>query len=367
MQRRNIELGNLFLAAPFTPQGWETALRELARQTRSAHGELIAVGDRNLVTLNLATDLGEDFNRGFVEIDGGSAETNWRVANVDAPLTIKHESHYVASRRRMDCGIYDDFVNQYDLWNGCQTVLSLAPDHFVGMAMLRTTADGVTTESDRACFAVAARAAHDALQLQRSVDDQCSVLAAGALEAANVRALLFDGFGRLRAVTAVAEELIARCEHVRIINGRLSARDEYLNNKLQRILWKALNAPAGCTTHERLWVGDRDVGHEGVHLEIMTLPHVEWNLGFAPRVLMVLHHSESIDESCIDLIADALHLTKSEAAVALMTANGVPRERIAQLRNTSSQTVNSQLKCIFRKTEINREAELVVLIRGLIQ
>ena len=60
----------------------------------------------------------------------------------------------------------------------------------------------------------------------------------------------------------------------------------------------------------------------------------------------------------MSLLQSAYDLTPAEAQVAIMFANGDTRELIAQERNSSLQTVRTQLKRIFDKLDIHREAEL---------
>ena len=80
-------------------------------------------------------------------------------------------------------------------------------------------------------------------------------------------------------------------------------------------------------------------------LDLFALPPRDWALAFVPRVLVS---------------------TPAEAQVTLHLCEGHPRERIAQARGVSQETLKVQLKRIYHKTGCAREAELVVLINSLL-
>jgi hypothetical protein len=62
------EIENGFLSAPFAGDGWDQALRLFARRTGSSHGQLIGL-DRGATLFNMLTDVDEDYQREFVEIE----------------------------------------------------------------------------------------------------------------------------------------------------------------------------------------------------------------------------------------------------------------------------------------------------------
>ncbi len=355
------------LAASFEANGWETALSALAKATHSSHGELIAVGDESLITLNLTTDMDPRFEQDFVAINGGSAALNWRIACLAPPLEIRHETHYAAARKRMQSDVYDDFARQYDAFHGCQAVLSLKDDHFVGMAVLRSEADGVTTEADRQVFAQGARTALSALRIQRAIANQGAALVLGALESLNTRTILLDSHGFVAGLTDSAERWFSRGTALRLRNGHLSAKLPAENDMLQRVLRQALLAPADAPVSARLWIRNGIQPHEGVAVDVFTLPSLQWNLGFGPRVMVAVHAGDALDDERTPILEAALRLSPAEAAVAMLLAQGKSREVIAGERHASTQTVNAQIKSIFRKADVNREAELVSLIHDLLR
>jgi DNA-binding NarL/FixJ family response regulator len=86
-----------------------------------------------------------------------------------------------------------------------------------------------------------------------------------------------------------------------------------------------------------------------------------WSLGFAPAAIVTLRSPVRADQIDGSVLADALGLTQAEGDVAAMVALGQNRQMIAAARNTSVQTVTTQLRSIFQKCGVRREAELVSL------
>lgn len=60
-------------------------------------------------------------------------------------------------------------------------------------------------------------------------------------------------------------------------------------------------------------------------------------------------------------------LTRAEAEIAILAAEGYSRDEIANVRGATLNTIGSQLKSIFTKADVSREAELVALVNRLLR
>ncbi|WP_265570335.1 helix-turn-helix transcriptional regulator [Sphingomicrobium nitratireducens] len=88
--------------------------------------------------------------------------------------------------------------------------------------------------------------------------------------------------------------------------------------------------------------------------------------GFGRRAVLIVNFPQTLGEAHESAIAQAFHLTSSEAAVVRHLANGKTAEAIAKLRGTSLQTVRVQLRNAMMKTHCTRQAELVDLVRQFV-
>ncbi|HEY4545755.1 MAG TPA: helix-turn-helix transcriptional regulator [Pedomonas sp.] len=356
-----------FAAAPFEPAGWDIALKELARQTRSSRMQLLGIGGPHAIPFNWTSDVIDGFIEGFVRIGGGDPAINWRVAATRAPLEISSEVDYARARQGMKrSNIYDDFAARYEAVYGCQTVLLQNQGMFIGLAALRSEADGPTNEDERAVFSAAAPHVLSAIQMQRALDNQGAQLVSGSLEAVGTAAFVCDGTGRVAALTAMAEGWLRDHGSLRLIAGRLSASRPQEDRVFQNALATVLSSERPALP-QRFWLGE-DYTQESFHLcEIFALPRRDWSFGFEPRALVTIRMPQDLAPDHSALLSDALGLTNAEADVAIRAARGQSRDEIAQQRGASAETVNSQFKTIFRKTGVRREGELIALVNKLLR
>jgi DNA-binding CsgD family transcriptional regulator len=358
-------VGQAFVSAPFQPDGWDAALKALASHTGSARGQLIAIGGPRTVPLNWITDVASNLTDEFVAIDGGDPRRNWRVACTRGPFEIVGEDDYAEARAGdpRAFAAYDALMDRNGMMHGCQTVLSHDGGALLGLAVLRTEQDGVTTADERARFAEAAPFALAAVQMQRALEHEGAQLIAGALEAMKAAAFVCDGRGRVRALTATAEERLRRTRCVQlsgdVLSGRIPAEDRLLQQALKQAVEGG--APAA------FWLRAEDGPIGSQRCEVYALPKQEWNLGFQPRALVVLCEPGSIGAAGRETVRTILELTSAEADVAVMVAEGVSRDQIAERRGTSADTVHAQMKSLYRKAEVKREAELVALLNRLMR
>jgi DNA-binding CsgD family transcriptional regulator len=97
------------------------------------------------------------------------------------------------------------------------------------------------------------------------------------------------------------------------------------------------------------------------------LPRKDWALGFEPRAIVTLHAPGGIGAVRREQLRNLFGFTQAEAEIAIMTAEGTSREEIASARGAAVNTVSSQLKSIFAKADVTREAQLVALLNRLLR
>ncbi|KQS02002.1 hypothetical protein ASG11_14430 [Sphingomonas sp. Leaf357] len=356
-QLDSIDWDARFQQAALDPSGWLPVLRDMASATGSARGQLIGVGGPNAVPFNWVTDFPDEALSDFVRMDGGSPRINFRIA-ADLefqPGTVVHEADYRRARGRLASDTYVDFCHDREIPLGCHTALIAEDQVMIGLALLRTTRDGVTTEDQRTEFARAARAARSAVRLQRAIEHQGADLVTGTLEAMAADCLLIDGFGRVGSMTPGAERAIAEAQAIRIVDGMLGGATPPTSRRIAQALRAVLagNDPA------RVALGG------GRRLELFALARREWALSFSPQVIAILRDPQAELGREVAAVARDFGLSPAEAAVTRLLVGGLDRDAVAALRGVSAGTLKSQIKAIYQKTGCAREAELVALVAGL--
>jgi DNA-binding CsgD family transcriptional regulator len=367
------EVENAFLAAPFEADGWNAALRLLARRTRSTRAQLLGIGDEATL-FNFLPDIDPAYQREFLEIEGWRPEVNWRVAVSARPLEILSEAHYDIARQHSGTDDYEEHIRRWDGVHGCQTALVEGEGFLVGLAALRSEDDGRTEARDRKLFAAGATYALAAVRMQQAIAQRGAAMTVGAFDAIGVAAFLVDRHGAVAALSAAAETIVgeraggALC----LRRGRLGAARRDADALLQAGLARALHdaSTEGASAEgamQQYWIGSPEEAEGGLLCELFRLPRREWDFGFEPRVLVVARPAADIPAMRMAPLRAALGLTAAEAEIALRLANGEARETIANARGTSAQTLGTQIKSILRKSDVGREAELAALVNRLLR
>ncbi|MYL97555.1 helix-turn-helix transcriptional regulator [Novosphingobium sp. FGD1] len=354
------DLGAMFARAPFQEAGWDKALKALAGSTGSSRAQLIAIGERHAL-FNWVTDIEEGYVEDFAAIDGHRPDVNYRVGASRGPYELVWEHHYDAVRAAAPNDAYMQHVRRWDAEHGAQLVLADQPGAFFGLAALHSASDGRTTEAQRQALLDAAPHVMAAIRLQRAVEHRGAALLRGSLDALRAAAILLDATGRVCAVTDRARALLGPGT-LQVRGGRLQAARPERDGALQLRLAAALASPSAMP--DEIWLQ----GPAGPLLvEICALPRQDWNFGFAPGVIVTLKAPTPPPEDQGARLSMALGLTPAEGEIVSLLAQGRSRRDVAAIRGVSVQTVATQLRTIFHKAGVNREAELVAVARAVVE
>lgn len=348
------QISDVFSRAPFSKGGWNHALNTMAGLTRSMRGQLIFMGQKHL-QFNTCTQVDEAYHADFLSIQGYRRDVNWRIGAEGAVGEIIHEDHYDAVRATHTDEAYLDHARRFDAEFGIQTVLGRGASGTFGLACLRTNADGRSDEEDRAVFAIAMQQARLAIRAQIAVEEQGAELLAGSLDSLRVAALLIDGQGRVCGSTPAATAILASGAFriaQRTLTGSHPRDDALLQARLAMVVQEGWHSEAD------LWIRIAD---KPCLVEVNALPRQDWAFGFAPHAIITFRFPIPLGREDAVRLAAALPLTMAEAEVVALLTAGLPRSGVAAARGTSMATVTSQLRTIFSKCAVQREAELVAL------
>ena len=348
------QIAGAFSQAPFSAGGWNRALNTMASLTRSMRGQLIFMGQKHL-QLNICTEVDETYHADFLSVQGYRRDVNWRIGAEGAVGEIIHEGHYDAVRAIHTDEAYLGHARRFDAEFGIQTVLARGASGTFDLACLRTGAVGRSEEADRAVFTIAMQQARLAIRTQIAMEEQGAELLAGSLESLRVAALLIDGQGRVCGSTPTVTAILASGAF-RIKRRMLAASHPRDDALLQARL--AMVVREGSHSEPDLWVR---ISGKPCLVEVNALPRQDWAFGFAPRAIITFRFPVPLGREDAVRLAAALPLTMAEAEVVALLTAGLPRSGVAAARGTSVATVNSQLRTIFSKCAVQREAELVAL------
>ena len=192
--------------------------------------------------------------------------------------------------------------------------------------------------------------------------------ALSALDRLRVGVILLDGGGKPVHLNRAAERLATGHSGFTAGRGGLSVSSATETARLRGLIDDAAgsatgqsSAPGGC-----LRVRAAGSGEATLRFQVIPLPRGlserTWEQ-FLPGSCVAVFISASGGPRLSWTRVAAMHgITRAEARLASMLADGISLEEAAEALLVSIQTVRSQLKSVFAKTGVTRQAELVALL-----
>ena len=190
-----------------------------------------------------------------------------------------------------------------------------------------------------------------------------------ALDRLVIGLVLLDDAARVVYANPMAERVLERHPAIQRLGKSTRAMDHEQAVKLQQLIQQAANYTGDISEPSGGAIGLRHPDSPWPLPVLVTpvrrtgIPGVGAIAG--AHVALLMTDTEQSHPIAPDSLGEAYGLTPSEALVAIGIANGMSVEEISKAHGTSSHTVRSQLKTIFSKLNVSRQAELVkVLLTG---
>ena len=107
----------------------------------------------------------------------------------------------------------------------------------------------------------------------------------------------------------------------------------------------------------------RPAGRSDLGLVIRPVPTSQWSEGQSSPCAAVFISDPDLQESASrQILGELFDLTPAEANLATLLARGLSLAEVSTAQNISQHTARAQLKSIFAKTGVSRQAELVRLV-----
>ena len=196
-------------------------------------------------------------------------------------------------------------------------------------------------------------------------------LYADAVDHLAVATLVLDERGRVLNTNTVAAALLESEDGLSLAEQRLHVQDRSTDAQLQSMIETAVTAQrAGTTGMVRALRVPRPSGLQDYGLVLRPVPLAEWAEGqSSPSVAVFISDPAQADgseakpsEVSRQLLQELFQLTPAEAFLALRLAQGLSLAEVSEQQNISQHTARAQLKSIFAKTGVARQAELVRLV-----
>ena len=189
---------------------------------------------------------------------------------------------------------------------------------------------------------------------------------AALLETTGPGVIQLDWQGRIVAASDGARRLLRTGDGLRDTGGFLCARSPADDGGLQRLLSRAL-PPFGRQAAGGSMVLRCPAGRDPVELHVTPVGRQETSLCAWPVAALVLVADTGGRQTVIepDLVTARLGLSRAEARVAVMLAEGKSVRDIAESTERGISTVRTHVQRIFRKLGIARQTDLVRLVLAI--
>ena len=242
-----------------------------------------------------------------------------------------------------------------------------APGDLEGRLRLsRSAGEPPFEESDRAVLERLVEHLRRALHLHQrlSLAESERDVFAQAVDRLSVGALLLDGEGAVLQHNAAALALIERKAGLGIRNGRLvgttSTETRQLTTAIERSLETRLATQPNRVEALRLPTGH---GTATLGILIRPIPRNEESAGRASPALAVFVSDPDAETNVpLDLVRQLFDLTPAEASLATRLASGLTLDEACDELGIARNTARAQLRAVFGKTGVSRQADLVRLV-----
>lgn len=189
-------------------------------------------------------------------------------------------------------------------------------------------------------------------------------LYASAVDRLAVGTIILDELGHILKTNELASQLLKHKDGIGQQNNQLVFNQRELNTEFKELLSKVLgsnldNKP-GIAQALRI---ARPSGRADLGLIIRPVPASEWPEGQStPTMAVFISDPEQQSDTSQVVIIRLFGFTPAEAALAMQLARGLSLADASVQLNISQHTARAQLKAIFAKTGVTRQAELVRLV-----
>jgi DNA-binding CsgD family transcriptional regulator len=187
---------------------------------------------------------------------------------------------------------------------------------------------------------------------------------AGAVNQLSVASIILDERGRLLTTNAVGRALLDQGEGLSLRDGRLHIEGRDIDKELQQALATIIKAQLqGETSVVRALRVPRAKGRADLGLVIRPVPTSQWSEGqSSPSAAVFISDPDLHESTSRQILGELFELTPAEANLATLLARGLSLAQVSSAQNISQHTARAQLKSIFAKTGVSRQAELVRLV-----
>lgn len=181
--------------------------------------------------------------------------------------------------------------------------------------------------------------------------------AVGLLDSTDIAASVVDENLRLIAANRSAEALFGA--DIRVSGGHIQILDRRVERKLRELVLGMLHPEDGTAP---IPVAISRFGRRPLLVDAVSFPRLVGQY-FEAHAVLLFTDLDSLGVSKLDRLQTVFGLTRAEACLAQHLAAGDTLGTAADRLRIAKETGRSQLKAIFQKTGVNRQADVALLLQ----
>jgi DNA-binding CsgD family transcriptional regulator len=353
-----LALSELYEAA-ITPDAWPDALSNFARATNSVGCRFRPAEPEAAVRFPASPELAEFLHDFHLEGWGLSdPRTSRGVPMVKSGRTVILDHDIADDEERRRSPFYQTLLRRHDLPWWAAIAFSVDGSPCV-LSILRSAVQGAFTPADARDFADIAPHLGRVASLASKFALAQGIAAVEALERVGRAAFVIDSAGRIVAGNSLAEKNAGG--DLVLSRGRLYATDRASDRRLQDLITRAVAPQAAGSPGLDPVFARRS---EGRPFMVEAFPANRPMRDVFRRIaaLVVITDLEARAKPAEALIREAFGLTPAEGRLAFALAGGEDMRQAADRLGVAYETARAQLKAIFGKMQVSRQAELTAAL-----
>jgi DNA-binding CsgD family transcriptional regulator len=348
-----------FADAALDPALWVKAMDTIAGQTGSAGATLFPI-DGAIPNVPISDSLRRSVDIYFR--DGWHLrDERFRATGAMIRDRVADDFSFTNPREMERHPYYQEFLRPVGL-QYFAAVKMAAGDDLWAVSIQRSLEQRPFSAPEKRKLAALSERIGSAAALARALGFAAANAAVEAFEVSGSAVALLDRRGEVLRINRAAETLL--CHELRIVEKRIASHDADATAALNR------------TLHALLWTGASSAlmppvrlprpGRRPILAYPLKLSTVAASVFAQCQALVVLVDLERRARPPQEELHSSFGLTPAEARLAIQMASGLPLETIADELRVSKETARSQLKSVFQKTGVRRQAELVGLLASFL-
>ncbi|PLW68118.1 helix-turn-helix transcriptional regulator [Pseudohalioglobus lutimaris] len=187
---------------------------------------------------------------------------------------------------------------------------------------------------------------------------------AGAVSQLAMASIILDEQARVLSANPVAQALLDQADGLLLKGQHLHIEGRNINRELQQAVSDIIQAQQrGEASVVRALRVPRSAGRSHLGLLVRPVPMSQWSEGqSSPCAAIFVSDPDLHEPADRQTLGELFELTPAESNLAILLARGLSLAEVSETQSISQHTARAQLKSIFAKTGVSRQAELVRLV-----